>query len=336
MDRKAALLAGLEVQDWEMVDIDPKTCDPALWPEVVARIDMSVSPSRLSKVQGRECASPTQAEIERVVRESVEQAREEQAERDQTGAAYLAEYRREWATLTPSPCELYAYMDGEHWVRAGYHTPGRILVSEDGQEIRPPERSRYGCACAPDAAKVAIEAEYAPALAALEAAVLAHNAQVFARDLPAAIVAFEAARGANAAAELATREARAKADSAKRAARLESGYWELETGSYNNRRYSAPWCARVTFPSGAKPAYEFGDSTGKWGKDGLLRVECRPGDIVAWGQKDLRRPANSEHHVLIMQAEGRMVETDKTGAFRHWQQMHKPSVAQADDGTATA
>jgi hypothetical protein len=97
---------------------------------------------------------------------------------------------------------------------------------------------------------------------------------------------------------------------------LESGHWELETGAYNERRHGAPWCARVTFPSGPKPVYEFGDSTAKWGKPGLLRVACRPGEVIAWGQKDLRNPGRGEHTIAVMESDGRMREVTKTEAYR--------------------
>jgi len=323
MDRKAALLSGLEVRDWELVDIDPKACDPALWPEIVARIDMDVTPPRLVKVQGRECAAATQAEVERVVRESVEESRLAREEEKRRAAQSLAEYREAWATLAAKPKPLYAQKDGDQWAPS----LDGLKVSDEGRTVDPP--SRYACAYASEEAKAAVEAEYAPALAVIEAAIQTHNAEVFARDLPAALAAFEVERAEKTAREIVAKEAKARADAAKWAARLETGYWERDTGGYNERRCSAPWCARVTFPSGAKPVYEFGESTGKWGKAGLMRVECRPGDIIAWGQKDLRHPNKSAHYILIMQPNGSTLETDKTGAFRQWQQMRKP--AQAED-----
>ena len=136
--------------------------------------------------------------------------------------------------------------------------------------------------------------------------------------VPQLLAAREANRLANekTTAELeAARQARITDEAARR---LETGHWERETPSYNQRKYSAPWCAKVSFPSGAKALYEFGDSTGKWGAAGLLRIACAPGEIIAYGQKDMRRPGNSDHTILVMLANGCMKGLDKTEAFRLW------------------
>lgn len=120
-------------------------------------------------------------------------------------------------------------------------------------------------------------------------------------------------------------EAQAEADrkaanAARFAKRLETGIWERETDSYNERRYGAPWVAKVTFPNGPKAVYEFsGESTGKWGKAGILSIECKPGEIIAWGQKDLRGNSH-EHHVLYMRANGSMEELDKVEAYKRSRQ----------------
>jgi hypothetical protein len=103
------------------------------------------------------------------------------------------------------------------------------------------------------------------------------------------------------------------------AKRLETGTWEMETPAYKSKRYSSYWCAKVTFPSGPKAVYEFGDSTGKWGEAGILSIDCAPGEIIAWGQKDLRHPGDSEHHIWVMREDGGFnVVADKVDAYKLW------------------
>lgn len=123
------------------------------------------------------------------------------------------------------------------------------------------------------------------------------------------------------AAEQAAENVKKEAQALKFAERLETGYWEKETSSYNDRRYSAPWCAKITFPEGAKPSYAFGESTASRGSSGLLRIACKPGEIIAWGQKDLRRPDKSDHYLLLMRPNGSMQDIDKTEAYRVYKQL---------------
>jgi hypothetical protein len=58
--------------------------------------------------------------------------------------------------------------------------------------------------------------------------------------------------------------------------------------SYNGRRYSRPWIARVTsWPVGGRPELEFGRYLGDE-KGGDLELMAKPGDILRDGQKDGR------------------------------------------------
>ena len=59
--------------------------------------------------------------------------------------------------------------------------------------------------------------------------------------------------------------------------------------SYNERRYSLPWIARVdTWPVGKRPNLTFGRYTSKPGDAGDAEILARPGDVVKWGKKDTR------------------------------------------------
>jgi hypothetical protein len=64
---------------------------------------------------------------------------------------------------------------------------------------------------------------------------------------------------------------------------------KLETDSYNERRYGNPWIAKVVGTE-----FKWGRLIGgRRGEPGRLEVEVEIGDVVATGQKDLRKPRNS-------------------------------------------
>lgn len=77
-----------------------------------------------------------------------------------------------------------------------------------------------------------------------------------------------------------------------------------ETGAYNDRRYGKPWIARVDYSQSSKGEFAFGDWVGRPGSEGELYVEASPGDIVACGQKDFRKPRNSAPDYYIVTANG--------------------------------
>jgi hypothetical protein len=59
-------------------------------------------------------------------------------------------------------------------------------------------------------------------------------------------------------------------------------------GSYNHRRYSRPWIARVTaWPVGGRPELEWGRYLGDEA-GGELEIMAHEGDIIRSGQKDTR------------------------------------------------
>jgi len=94
------------------------------------------------------------------------------------------------------------------------------------------------------------------------------------------------------------------------AKRLKAGVWELKTDAYNINRYSPWWCAVISFPGGQKnPKYTSGSSSGRFGKAGILEAPCNPGDIISWGQKDMRK-GKGEHHIEVMELDGSMREID--------------------------
>jgi hypothetical protein len=102
------------------------------------------------------------------------------------------------------------------------------------------------------------------------------------------------------------------------AERLTSGKYERETGSYNEKRMGPPWIAVVRLGADGDLKYDFcGFSTAKWGSEGLLSIACRPGDVIARGQKDHSKPWGGIHRILVMEPTGHMRELTRTEALKH-------------------
>ena len=59
--------------------------------------------------------------------------------------------------------------------------------------------------------------------------------------------------------------------------------------SYNNRRYSKPWAAKVTLDDQKRMKMNFcGLYTAKDGDAGDLKIDAQNGELIAFGQKDGR------------------------------------------------
>ena len=112
-------------------------------------------------------------------------------------------------------------------------------------------------------------------------------------------------------------EAQKKMLAARGAERLASGFWERETVGYNSRREGKPWCAHVTLNAATgKLDYAWGEWTGRPGEAGLMRLACKPGDLIAWGQKDMRRPDKSTHVIQRMREDGLMENLSTVDAVK--------------------
>lgn len=295
IDQKAALLKGLVLRSEEIIEVSPDMMAPDLLRILVGVIDMSKYPPALRSgakwadvyTTGLSDASVDAliamlAEMketnDRAVTQRVAQEIEEMAEREARVTKFEAD------GIWRQAREDYG-VKWEKW--QGDHV--NIWKMSDDQIARLGARRQVlGPIC---------EAHNAPLEMAVAEAKAAQEAKVEAR-------------------EKAEKEAKEAALVVTATKRLETGYWERETPEYNSKRESAPWCASVTFPDGAKPVYAWGESTGTWGKAGLMRLRCGPGDIIAWGQKDLRRPDRSQHKIQIMLGSGRMRDVTATEAFR--------------------
>ncbi|MFA5284434.1 MAG: hypothetical protein WC347_02445 [Smithellaceae bacterium] len=92
---------------------------------------------------------------------------------------------------------------------------------------------------------------------------------------------------------------------------------EKQTGSYNDRRYSRPWIAKVDFSQNPNGEFLWGVWVGQPGEQGLLIIDAELGDIVASGQKDFRKPRNSAPDWYYVGEDGKLVDLDsKVDAYK--------------------
>lgn len=92
----------------------------------------------------------------------------------------------------------------------------------------------------------------------------------------------------------------------------------LATPAYNEKRYGAPWIARVvSWPVGGKAEIQFGNFLGdaRNGTVGELEIMAKPGDVVRWGQKDNRNPRYTEANWGVVAEDG-SIETVTESAAR--------------------
>lgn len=96
---------------------------------------------------------------------------------------------------------------------------------------------------------------------------------------------------------------------------------ELETPAYNSRRYNKPWIATVDFRE-CSGEFHWGNWIGAPGEEGLLQIECEPGDIVARGQKDTRGPGrNSAPSFYVVTEDGELERLpSRAAAYKLWRE----------------
>lgn len=90
------------------------------------------------------------------------------------------------------------------------------------------------------------------------------------------------------------------------------------TESYNSNRYGKPWIARVTFDQASKAVFNFGSWVGQDGYAGILEIDADPGDVIAIGQKDNRKPRNSAPEYYILSEDGTLSHVSKVDAYKHY------------------
>lgn len=298
IDRKAALLEGRELGETAEIEITKEQAGD-LWPAIVAALDMSQTPPALRSGHFPPVSDATAEAL-------IEGARAAKAAADAEEIAWMSDYRAavEQYILERSG-ELAPEVKRHESVEyQGWKLPSANWPSTWGVSFSTADRQ---------AEFQALGARADAAESEANARLLAANEAALAEAMPAITAELEKRAAAKAAADEA-----AKAEKlAKFAARLESGIYERETSVYNEKRYGKPWIAAVSL-DGNKLAYDFhaGTATASYGSSGMLSIPCVPGDIIAWGQKDLRRPDKSNHNLLQMRADGGMDTIDRTDAVR--------------------
>jgi hypothetical protein len=92
----------------------------------------------------------------------------------------------------------------------------------------------------------------------------------------------------------------------------------IQFDSYNERRYSRPWIARVTaWPVGGRPALAFGAYVGPHGGAGEAEISARAGDIVRWGQKDGRSGNGTRAYWGVVEQDGSVTKVTEAEARKH-------------------
>lgn len=309
-NRRAALLAGRILGDTSDLDVSPSTIG-AEWPRLVALLDMNAEPPRLSlpDIGTEETAEGLTRELvaalEQITTREALQKIEAEVETKRRQELHREALSKARGILSSEPAPATAV----------YVSPSGENVQYSTQRREVPTLPYYASAPSPDAAT-----EWDSVIAAITA----ENARLDAAALATAMPDITAEISRRKEAAIAAKAEKEAADAARFAARLASGHWEREMSSYNEKRYGAWWCARVDFSTGPKGEYTFGESTASWGKAGILRVACQPGDFIAYGQKDLRRPGNSSNTIQRMKEDGSM-ETfgDKADAYQAYKAAQK-------------
>lgn len=83
--------------------------------------------------------------------------------------------------------------------------------------------------------------------------------------------------------------------------------YRKETSPYNARRYGKPWIAKLDFSKPGNPVYSFGSWLGQAGDVGELTIEAVCGDVLAVGQKDIRKNRGGADDFGVVQLDGTVV-----------------------------
>ena len=129
------------------------------------------------------------------------------------------------------------------------------------------------------------------------------TAEAKAAAMAAAKPEIDAAIKAQAEAEAAEHAEKAARFAAKLARRAEIGAVEIEI-SRGDRDLGTPWGAKVSCGHG-KDDYDFAAATYDLGTE-TLTIRCAPGDVIAWGQKNFRKPKRTVHERRRVKADWRL------------------------------
>jgi len=95
--------------------------------------------------------------------------------------------------------------------------------------------------------------------------------------------------------------------------------------SFNGRRYSRPWIAKVTaWPVGSRPAITWGNYLGN-DNGGELEIEAQAGDVLRYGQKDGRGNCTINLYAIVLE-DGSRLKVSEPNASRFYHAADKPAI----------
>lgn len=107
--------------------------------------------------------------------------------------------------------------------------------------------------------------------------------------------------------ELGAKQEKEAAEAAQRSERLKTGVLTLDMTRGDRRLWGEPWIAKVQRSNGQRPEYDFSQGSYDLATE-TLSIPCKPGEVIAYGQKNFRKPKDTIHRVQRMLDDGSMVE----------------------------
>lgn len=94
----------------------------------------------------------------------------------------------------------------------------------------------------------------------------------------------------------------------------------INYGSYNDRRYSKPWMAKVVaWPVGKNAELKFsGLFVGTASEGGYVEMMAMPGELIRYGQKDNRNTRHTEANWAVVRPDGSIKDLTTTEAREYW------------------
>lgn len=104
----------------------------------------------------------------------------------------------------------------------------------------------------------------------------------------------------------------------------------IEYDCYNARRHSRPWGAIITFADNGKPQYDF-EAAWYDGSDrgGNVIITCKPGDIIATGQKDNRNPKYTRNNWYLVNPDHSLTPISGADALEQYRNAQALAAAPA-------
>lgn len=116
----------------------------------------------------------------------------------------------------------------------------------------------------------------------------------------------EAAKAERERKEQEIRDQEAKVRREKYARRLETGIVEIPLSRGDRKDWGEPWIAKLASKNGKRPDYDFSEGSYDTASE-VLSIPCKPGDVIAYGQKNYRKPKKTIHETRKMEDDGRLV-----------------------------